>query len=446
MLSNNYLPREEKYPNISQEEFIPIEYIHPSGVTIPGDIYVINKIGEVKNIKTGKILKITVNKNYCRVFLKFSDKRYNIFLHRLVASTFLKNPDLNIYSVVNHIDHDPKNNNLSNLEWVTSAENNNKVSGKSISIDINKLIQFIALNDSGEEVFRFNRKNNGNYVLESIRIAIKHNRKYKGYYWKVENKKDRIIHGFSGNLNDYEWYEHWKYPGLYVCKEGFLKYRERLLYSLDKDQYVRITFNKDSLRVHRIIMEFILKRNLTDGEVVDHINTIPYDNRFSNLRVTNQKGNMNNQTTREKLFKNIVLCNLYGDFLDYISSEELSKKVLNKSKESNKFNRTGFLYSNTVSKRFICIEVGDSFNLYKKMETIVYVFNKDKTEVLGAFTSVESVKSNDNLKVLQKDAIRDNYLNKNKLDKYGNYYMRGPKAVELVLSLGHGTAKDFLIE
>ena len=33
MLSNNYLPREEKYPNISQEEFIPIEYIHPSGVT-----------------------------------------------------------------------------------------------------------------------------------------------------------------------------------------------------------------------------------------------------------------------------------------------------------------------------------------------------------------------------------------------------------------------------
>lgn len=55
MLSNNYLPREEKYPNISQEEFIPIEYIHPSGVTIPGDIYVINKIGEVKNIKTGKI-------------------------------------------------------------------------------------------------------------------------------------------------------------------------------------------------------------------------------------------------------------------------------------------------------------------------------------------------------------------------------------------------------
>lgn len=289
-------------------------------------------------------------------------------------------------------------------------------------------------------------KNNGNYVLESIRIAIKHNRKYKGYYWKVENKKDRIIHGFSGNLNDYEWYEHWKYPGLYVCKEGFLKYRERLLYSLDKDQYVRITFNKDSLRVHRIIMEFILKRNLTDGEVVDHINTIPYDNRFSNLRVTNQKGNMNNQTTREKLFKNIVLCNLCGDFLDYISSEELSKKVLNKSKESNKFNRTGFLYSNTVSKRFICIEVGDSFNLYKKMETIVYVFNKDKTEVLGAFTSVESVKSNDNLKVLQKDAIRDNYLNKNKLDKYGNYYMRGPKAVELVLSLGHGTAKDFLIE
>lgn len=60
MLSNNYLPREEKYPNISQEEFIPIEYIHPSGVTIPGDIYVINKIGEVKKYKNRKNFK-----NHC---------------------------------------------------------------------------------------------------------------------------------------------------------------------------------------------------------------------------------------------------------------------------------------------------------------------------------------------------------------------------------------------
>ena len=47
--------------------------------------------------------------------------------------------------------------------------------------------QFIALNDSGEEVFRFNRKNNGNYVLESIRIAIKHNRKYKNNVTKTLN-------------------------------------------------------------------------------------------------------------------------------------------------------------------------------------------------------------------------------------------------------------------
>lgn len=86
--------------------------------------------------------------DYGREWFEYNDEIVNFF----------KNPDLNIYSVVNHIDHDPKNNNLSNLEWVTSAENNNKVSGKSTSIDINKLIQFIALNDSGEEVFRFNRK------------------------------------------------------------------------------------------------------------------------------------------------------------------------------------------------------------------------------------------------------------------------------------------------
>lgn len=41
--------------------------------------------------------------------------------HRLVAKAFIPNPSDKPY--VNHIDHNPRNNGVDNLEWVTHAEN-----------------------------------------------------------------------------------------------------------------------------------------------------------------------------------------------------------------------------------------------------------------------------------------------------------------------------------
>lgn len=44
-----------------------------------------------------------------------------LYVHRLVATEFIDNP--NRYEVINHIDGDPTNNSLSNLEWCTQREN-----------------------------------------------------------------------------------------------------------------------------------------------------------------------------------------------------------------------------------------------------------------------------------------------------------------------------------
>lgn len=48
-------------------------------------------------------------------------KQKKVYIHRLVAQHFLENPD-NL-SDVHHIDNNPHNNDVSNLEWLSHADN-----------------------------------------------------------------------------------------------------------------------------------------------------------------------------------------------------------------------------------------------------------------------------------------------------------------------------------
>lgn len=441
-----FLKRIEKYPDFPESEFISVEYVFSNGRKISKN-YVINKLGELRNKLKNAVIKSTINKGYEYICLLDMDKEIHyVSIHRLVASTFLKNPDSSIYSIVNHIDHNKTNNRLDNLEWVTIKGNMDKESGKCSLVSKDKLVQYVALNDNNEEVFRVTRRDDISkiYKPDSIISAIKRDEIYKGYRWKVENKKERIIPGFSGDLNDYEWQEHWKYPGLYVCKEGFLKYKENLLYSLTSDGYVysslRVNNKRVYFRVHRVIAEFVLKRDLKDNEVVDHINTIRTDNSFNNLKVTDQAGNMNNPETIKKFLKQAVLANLFGDFITYDFIKNIKDIVYKDCLKSKKgMELYNMLKSNLLNNKYICIELGDRDRLHKKMENIIYKFSEDMSEVLGAYNSITSAKkeSTTTIKYISES------LNLKKLAPDGYFYLRGPEAVKLVLSLGHGTAGDF---
>jgi hypothetical protein len=85
--------------------------------------YAINRNGEVKNIKTNHILKPYTNRiGYFRIgFVIAPYKKKNFYIHRLLAKHFIPNPENK--SEVNHIDGNPSNNNLNNLEWCTRSEN-----------------------------------------------------------------------------------------------------------------------------------------------------------------------------------------------------------------------------------------------------------------------------------------------------------------------------------
>lgn len=87
--------------------------------------YEISSEGNVRNKTNGRILHPQAfgATGYKQVSLKIKDtnKFQKRYIHRLVAQAFIDNPENK--REVNHIDGNKLNNNLSNLEWVTSSEN-----------------------------------------------------------------------------------------------------------------------------------------------------------------------------------------------------------------------------------------------------------------------------------------------------------------------------------
>jgi len=86
------------------------------------EIYEVSNLGNVKNKKTGRILKPNVgNDGYNKLSLMKDKKRCGKKLHRLIAEAFIPNPENKQF--VDHIDNNRLNNNINNLRWATNQEN-----------------------------------------------------------------------------------------------------------------------------------------------------------------------------------------------------------------------------------------------------------------------------------------------------------------------------------
>lgn len=83
----------------------------------------ISSYGRVKsNLRDGRILKATPDaKGYLRLRVTLDRVKMSYKIHRIVAQTFIENPD-NLPQV-NHIDGDKTNNHVENLEWVSNIDN-----------------------------------------------------------------------------------------------------------------------------------------------------------------------------------------------------------------------------------------------------------------------------------------------------------------------------------
>lgn len=104
------------------------------------EAYQISNLGRVKSVtrkihthhkgydgyrvQREKLLTATINnRGYAYVSLRSGNRYKHLFIHRLVAEAFIPNP--NNLPFVNHIDENPQNNCVDNLEWCTPKYNCN---------------------------------------------------------------------------------------------------------------------------------------------------------------------------------------------------------------------------------------------------------------------------------------------------------------------------------
>ncbi len=113
--NNKRITRKPKYyqKNLEGEEWITVK---------ENPLYSVSNKGRVRNNKTNRLLHIDETQKYSRV--GFNDKRH-YYLHRLVYCSFNNDYDLDGF-VIDHLDKNPRNNCLDNLEKVTYSENNRR--------------------------------------------------------------------------------------------------------------------------------------------------------------------------------------------------------------------------------------------------------------------------------------------------------------------------------
>lgn len=87
--------------------------------------YSVSDTGLVKNTESGRLLTCAKDKDgYLYVSFPKNGKVKKVRLHRLVATTFIPNPENK--ETVDHINGDKEDNRVGNLQWLSNKENLNK--------------------------------------------------------------------------------------------------------------------------------------------------------------------------------------------------------------------------------------------------------------------------------------------------------------------------------
>jgi hypothetical protein len=251
--------------------------------------YRITETGKIWSETSKRFLKVKLGNGYHKIYL--CAKSYAI--HRLVALTFLENP--NNHPVVHHKDSNKLNNHFSNLEWVTQATNIAEV-----TTDTSHPRAVLQYDKDNNLIERYDTVTEAANAVSLTRGAIskaclgKH-KSAGGFVWKYENED--FLHVKDINLSDtrfIEGYEHYK-----IFKNGDIYNQERKSFLKpikNHSSYCYVSFSKNNKKknfyVHVLVATCYIEKDDDKKTQVNHKNKIKDDNKVENLEWVTPSENM----------------------------------------------------------------------------------------------------------------------------------------------------------
>jgi len=135
-----------------------------------GRIYKFNKIGELILLPNTPNVKAGYNQ------LQFNNKKF--YRHRIIGFTFLGLDINNSKQVIDHINHDKLNNNVSNLRvitqhhnmWNYKSMNNQKIKGYVFDKSRNKWSANISINNKKKHLGRYNTEEEASAAYQAAKL------------------------------------------------------------------------------------------------------------------------------------------------------------------------------------------------------------------------------------------------------------------------------------
>jgi hypothetical protein len=370
--------------------------------------YEASTFGNVRHVVNKKNMKLDLDalrekQIRVRVNIKLIDgKRKGFYLHRVIAQTFLPNP--NNHSEVNHIDGDPYNNNLSNLEWCSRKENMSHFF-KNCNSDIFNTRSVKVLDKNTHAILHTYNSIKECHSCENIATS------YNNFYIllcgdKYKKKDDNSVSNNAALINDklyqfasqdlmYDtnedsniiWREYPECHSYLVSDTGLVKHKKlnRILKGYNRNGYRQVTLNSKETTnknghlarlVHRVVAQTFIA-NPENKPMVDHIDTNILNNRVDNLRWVTPKENMNNEDTIKNLKKSKE--NVVG--IPVLQIDIPSGEILKEFISSGKASRELGINQSTI--RSICLYWSTKKNKYLRMykNKMIFINSDDKSNL-----------------------------------------------------------------
>jgi hypothetical protein len=263
--------------------------------------YDVSSFGNIINNKTNKILKPSLNSSgYYRYTLINNLKKKSITIHRIVAKTFIPNPENK--PTVNHKDRNRINNKLENLEFATHLEQNlYKIKSSNIRRHALKVLRISSKTNSILEIYN-SLKEASEWVIKNNLSKIKNNN-YKSVMSKISSVINNKIncntsfgYKWSVHKNEINENEIWKQLPLditnnvenyYISNYGKIKNNNRIKTNFCINNGYNVVSIKYKLYyLHRLVALTFLE-NPENKEFVNHKDGNKLNNSLENLEWTN---------------------------------------------------------------------------------------------------------------------------------------------------------------